>query len=117
MSTLVEGRRVADHESIERGGDYYVSYSDDGGIANVVFATPGYLDFHGELVLNVITGSAAPTERVCWQVSENPDGRVTADPSFLVMWRERGIDRRFHCFLRAGVFEVLDDSTGAELPD
>jgi hypothetical protein len=33
------------------------------------------------------------------------------------MWKELGIDRRFHCFLKGGVFEVLDDGTGAELPD
>lgn len=117
MSQHIEGRRVDGYEEVERGGDYWVSYAEDERIANVVFATPGYLDFENHLVMNVITGPGAGDERPRWEISEDADGRVTATPSFLVMWKERGVDRRFHCFLKGGVFEVLDDSTGAELPD
>lgn len=115
MPKLIEGRRVEEYEAIERPGDYKVDYAEDGQIANVLFATPCFRDFQGEIILNVITGPGMqPPERPCWQVHEDSEGRVTASPSFLVLWPEEGIEKRFHCYLKAGVWEVLDDCVGAE---
>lgn len=112
--TTVQGRRVADYDAIEKQGDYAVSYAEDGRISSVVFADPGFTDYQDELCMDVVTGPGAPEgERPRWEVTEDAQGRITVSPSFRSQWKECGEEKCFHCFLRGGVFEVLDDCVGA----
>jgi hypothetical protein len=108
MPTQVKGRRVADIQAIERAGDYCVRYAEDGRVFSVWFAMPGF-PYH---FWNRINGPASQYEPR-WEVTEDDEGRVTISPSILSWWKWKGEDQRFHCFMRAGVWEILDDTVGA----
>lgn len=112
MPHHVEGRRVEGYEAIERGGDYYVKYAEDGRITAVVFAMPGFTERGGAPLWNRINGPAAEAE-TRWEVTEDAEGKVTVSPSILSWWTYAGEDQRFHCFLKGGVWEMLDDCVGA----
>lgn len=113
----VEGRRVDEVSAIERGGDYTVTHGPDGRIASMTFAMPGFGDAagHGAAVWNRIPGEGSTDERdrVRWTITEDAEGKVTVEPSILAEWPEGGGGRRFHAFLRGGVWDVLDDTVGA----
>ena len=114
MAQHVEGRRVEGYDGIERGGDYFVKKDADGGIIAVVFAMPGF-DHDGEgSQWNRINGPACIGDGPKWQVTEDADGKVTVSPSILSEWAwgQAREPRRFHAFLKAGVWELLDDCLG-----
>lgn len=117
MAHTVEGRRVEGIQGIEFGGDYAVTHGPDGRIASMTFAMPGFSEVsgHGAALWNRIPGEGSTDERdrVRWTITEDVDGKVTVAPSILAEWPEAGEGRRFHGFLKAGVWEVLDDSVGA----
>lgn len=115
MSRTVEGRRVDSVEEIERPGDYAVKYAEDGGISSVWFSMPGF----PHPLWNRINGPAwMPGETATrWDVTEDSDGKVTVSPSILSEWTwgPEKARRRFHGYLKGGVWELLDDCVGAEL--
>lgn len=115
MSTHVEGRRVEGYDGIERGGDYFVKYDADRQIVAVVFAMPGFRDGSGAPMWNRINGPASRFDGPKWEVAEDADGKVTISPSLLTEWTwgEAREQRRFHGYLKAGVWEVLGDTVGA----
>jgi hypothetical protein len=43
-------------------------------------------------------------------VTEHDDGTITVEPSILVDWPREGAPRRYHGFLRGGVWETLPDT-------
>lgn len=43
-------------------------------------------------------------------VTEHDDGTITVDPSILCDWRNPETPRRYHGFLRRGVWETLSDT-------
>lgn len=43
-------------------------------------------------------------------VTEHDDGTITVEPSILVDWPREGAPRRYHGFLRNGVWETLSDT-------
>ena len=110
MPRQVEGRRVENVEAIKQGGDYSVKYAEDGRIEAVWFAMPGF----GSPRWKRINGPAS-SEKTRWEVTEDDDGKITVSPSILSEWKwgEDREQRRFHAFLKAGVWEVLDDTVGA----
>lgn len=111
MPRHVQGRRVESIEDIERGGDYVVKRNDAGAIESLWFAIPGF----PEQLWNRIGGPGSKdTNR--WQIDEGPDGAVTVSPSILTWWTwgPEKAERRFHGFLRQGIWEILDDTVGAQ---
>lgn len=114
MARHVEGRRVEGYDGIERGGDYFVKYGEDRAIVAVIFAMPGFDDDGGAPMWNRINGPAGAADGPRWEVTEDAEGRVTCAPSILSEWTwgEDREPRRFHVYLKAGVWEVLDDTVG-----
>lgn len=116
-----EGRRVENVEALERDGDYCLKYANDG-IESMWFVMPGFgpgSGRRGAPCWNRIGGPTAPEDQTRWEISEDEQGRVTVDPSILSQWTwgEDQVECRFHCFLKGGVFEILDDTTGAVFPE
>ena len=110
MPRHVEGRRVSSQESIERGGDYYVSYTEAGVIEALWFAMPGF----SQPLWNRIGGPGSD-DKIQWVITESSGGAITVDPSIRSRWNE-GLERRcWHGYLKGGVWEVLDDTVGTDL--
>jgi Family of unknown function (DUF6527) len=112
MPTHVEGRRVENVEAIEKSGDYSVKYAGDGRVEAIWFAMPGFPSNRW----NRINGPASAREPR-WEITEDAEGKVTVSPSIRSQWTE-GEEKRqcvFHCFLKGGVWELLDDCVGADL--
>lgn len=110
MPRHVQGRRVDTVKDIERGGDYAVKVNDAGVIEALWFAMPGF----PEQLWNRIGGPGSKdTKR--WYIVEDADGKVTVDPSILTWWTwgTEKAARRFHAYLKQGVWEILDDTVGA----
>lgn len=116
MAKHVDGRRVEGYDGIERGGDYFVKHDAEGGVIAVIFAMPGFGDGEGSM-WNRINGPAATADGPKWEVTEAEDGKVTVSPSILSEWTwgEAREPRRFHAYLKAGVWELLDDCAGMVL--
>lgn len=111
MSRLVDGRRVGGYDGIELGGDYFVKHDADGGVIAVVFAMPGFDDRDGAPMWNRINGPAGSADGPRWEVTEDAEGKVTVSPSIKSEWThgEAREPRLFHAYLKAGVWELLDD--------
>lgn len=107
----VDGCRVGSRDDIEDAGDYAVVYGDDGRtIACLWFCMPGFVSHKW----NRIPGPGSENEKSkAWEISEDAAGVVTVSPSILSHWNEGSEQRRFHAFLKQGVWEVLDDTEGA----
>lgn len=114
MPRHVDGRLVEGYDGIERGGDYFVKHDADGGVIAVGFAMPGFGDGDGSMWKR-INGPAGSADGPRWEVTEGEDGKVTVSPSILSEWThgEAREQRRFHAYLKAGVWEILDDTVGA----
>lgn len=112
MPRHVQGRRVESVEDIERSGDYAVKFAVDGRVEALWFAMPGF----SELMWNRIPGPAAIEANQRWDITVDGDGPATVSPSILSEWTwgEGREHRRFHGYLKAGVWEVLDDTVGAQ---
>lgn len=109
MPRHVEGRKVESVEAVEQPGDYFVKRV-AAGIEALWFAMPGF----AQPVWNRIPGPAA-SDGTRWEITEDAEGRVTVSPSILSWWTEAGAKRRFHAFLKEGIWEVLDDTVGSDL--
>lgn len=109
MPRMIEGRRVADIKSLQKDGDYCVKYIGDE-IESVWFSMPGFPTNHW----NRINGPAS-SEKVKWEVTESSDGKVTIDPSIKTEWTfgPEQTHYVFHAYLKSGVWEILDDTIGA----
>ena len=115
MPRHVDGRRVEGYDGIEQPGDFFVKYGEDRAIIAIVFAMPGFRDDSGAPMWNRINGPASTADGPKWEVTEDADGKITVSPSLLTEWTwgEAREPRRFHGYLKAGVWEVLDDTVGA----
>ncbi len=110
MSRHIQGHRVASIEDLEEGGDYYVKLTDDGRAEALWFAMPGFPESRWNRI-----GGQASTDKTRWDIVVETDESVTVSPSILSEWSwgEEREQRRFHAFLKGGVWEVLDDTIGA----
>lgn len=111
MPRHVQGRRVASVEDIEHQGDYAVSYTEDGRIEALWLWLPGFEEPRWSRI-----GAQASKDRVRWDISEDASGTITVSPSILSqwIWGEERKQCRWHGFLKGGIWEVLDDTVGAE---
>lgn len=112
MPRHVEGRRVQSLDSLETPGDYFLKYAPGGGVESLLFVMPGF----ERPRWNRINGPLADREPR-WDITEDTDGKVTVNPSIKSEWTvgEEKAQRRWHGYLKAGVWEILDDTiTGAE---
>ncbi|HXU02356.1 MAG TPA: hypothetical protein VN903_15425 [Polyangia bacterium] len=110
MSVKRQGRRVAEMDDLMLPGDYTLGYNSDGQIVSMWFSMPGFPSHRW----NRINGPAAEREPR-WEITEDAEGVVHVEPSIRTQWTEGQEPRCFHGFLHHGVWEVLDDSIGAEL--
>jgi hypothetical protein len=111
MPRHVEGRRVESAEALERGGDYALKLDPaDNRVICMWFIAPGFEEDRGG---NRIGGPASEHDRTKWDIEVGEDGKVTVSPSILSRWLWEGQPRVFHAFLKAGTWEVLDDTVGA----
>lgn len=111
MPTMIEGRRIKSDKiaDLEKQGDYVVRYIGDE-IEAVWFSMPGFDKSHW----NRVNGPASP-EKVRWEITEDDEGRITISPSIKCewTWSESKDHSVFHAYLKNGVWEILDDTIGA----
>lgn len=105
----VAGHRVDRIRDLTEQGDYCVKYIGDE-IESVWFSMPGFPSNHW----NRVNGPAS-VEKVKWRVTEDAEGRVTIDPSIKSewVWGDHQDHATFHAYLKEGVWEILDDTIGA----
>lgn len=112
MPRHVEGRRVApEWKAIEQPGDYFPIYTDGGDIKAICFSMPGFGQW------GRISGEADEAPGPKWTITEDDSGAVTVAPSIESKWTwgEEKDERKFHAYLKGGVWELLDDCVGLEL--
>lgn len=111
MPRHVEGRRVGSIDEIKEPGDYFVKHTEAGEIEALWFAMPGFPTHMWSRI-----GGQASSDKIRWEITEDSEGKVTVDPSIRSQWLW-GEDKKqclFHAYLKAGVWEILDDTIGAE---
>lgn len=107
----MKGNRLEDNmdgKVMMRHGDYYL-VKDDQGIKLLWAILPN--GFWIRLPARQLNEGNPPKENLVWEITENPDGTVTVDPS-IECWaaptkeeaQKKGPDFYWHGYLKAGVF-------------